>query len=89
MDVVSVPVALATEESELLAQETAAVVLLVIAAGVAVLAKRINFPYTVALVLAGFGATTLGDLVAVDVSPELILALLVPPLLFEATLHLP
>ncbi|MDH3682063.1 MAG: Na+/H+ antiporter, partial [Acidimicrobiia bacterium] len=48
-----------------------------------------NFPYTVALVLAGFGATTLGDLVAVDVSPELILALLVPPLLFEATLHLP
>lgn len=89
MDVVSVTVALAVEESELLAQETAAVVLLVIAAGVAVLAKRVNFPYTVALVLAGFVATTLGDLVAVDVSPELILALLVPPLLFEATLHLP
>ncbi|MEM8926357.1 MAG: Na+/H+ antiporter [Actinomycetota bacterium] len=80
---------LAAEESELVRQEIAAVVLLAIAAGVAVVAKRLRFPYTVALVLAGFGASTLGDLVAVDVSPDLILALLVPPLLFEATLHLP
>ncbi len=77
------------EGSSLLRQETAAVVLLAIAAGVAVLAKRVNFPYTVALVIAGFIASTFGDLVAVDVSPDLILALLVPPLLFEATLHLP
>jgi CPA1 family monovalent cation:H+ antiporter len=80
---------LAAEESDFIRQETAAVVLLAIAAGVAVVAKRIKFPYTVALVIAGFGAVTLGELVAVDVSPELILALLVPPLLFEATLHLP
>lgn len=80
---------LAAEESELIRQETAAVILLAIAAGVAVIAKRLRFPYTVALVLAGFGASTLGDLVRVDVSPDLILALLVPPLLFEATLHLP
>ncbi len=80
---------LAAEESQLLSQEIAAVVLLAIAAGVAVLAKRLQFPYTVALVLAGLGASVLGDLVAVDISPDLILALLVPPLLFEATLHLP
>ncbi len=81
---------LAAEESgELIRQEIAAVVLLAIAAGVAVVAKRLRFPYTVALVLAGFAAALLGDLVAVDVSPDLILALLVPPLLFEATLHLP
>ena len=82
---------LATEEtsSALLRQETAAVVMLAIAAGVAVLAKRLKFPYTVALVLAGLGATALGELVEVEVSPDLILALLVPPLLFEATLHLP
>ena len=81
----------ATDEagSELLAQETAAIILLVLAAGVAVVADRLKFPYTVALVLAGFGASTLGDVVAVDVSADLILALLVPPLLFEATLHLP
>ena len=77
------------EESNLVSQEIAAVVLLAIAAGVAVVAARLRFPYTVALVLAGFGASALGDLVAVDVSPDLILALLVPPLLFEATLHLP
>jgi len=43
---------LAAEESTLLAQETAAVVLLAIAAGVAVLAARLKFPYTVALVIA-------------------------------------
>ncbi|MGI9613615.1 MAG: Na+/H+ antiporter [Acidimicrobiales bacterium] len=84
---------LAVEDGEapsaLLRNETAAVILLGIAAVVAVIADRLKFPYTVALVIAGFFAATLGDLVAVDVSPDLILALLVPPLLFEATLHLP
>lgn len=84
-----VAVLLATEQSALVRTEIAAVILLAIAASVALLAKRLNFPYTVALVLAGFGASVLGDLVAVDVSPEVILTLLVPPLLFEATLHLP
>ncbi len=79
----------AEEPSTLLAQETAAVVLLAIAAVVAVIAARVKFPYTVALVIAGFGAAALGELVAVDISPDLILALLVPPLLFEATLYLP
>ncbi|MEZ5229996.1 MAG: Na+/H+ antiporter [Acidimicrobiales bacterium] len=75
--------------SNLLRLEQAAVILLAIAAGVAVLASRLRFPFTVALVIAGFGATLLGDLVEVEVSPDLILGLLVPPLLFEATLHLP
>lgn len=84
-----VTVLLATEQSALVRTEIAAVILLAIAASVALLAKRLNFPYTVALVLAGFGASVLGDLVAVDVSPEVMLTLLVPPLLFEATLHLP
>ncbi len=77
------------EISNLIKTETAAVVLIAIAAGVAVLARRAAFPFTVALVLAGFGASALGELVAVDVSHDLILFLLVPPLLFEATLHLP
>lgn len=75
--------------SEFLRQEIAAVVLVAIAAVVAVLAARVRFPFTVALVVAGLLATFLGDLVAVDVSADLILALLVPPLLFEATLQLP
>ncbi len=85
----SVLAILAAEESALLRQETAAIVLLAIAAVVAVIASRLKFPFTVALVIAGFAASTLGELVAVEVSPDLILALLVPPLLFEATLHLP
>jgi len=85
---------LATEadavSSTLIDNEIAAVVLLVIAAGVAVVAKRLRFPFTVALVLAGFAASALGDLVRVEAfSAEVILFLLVPPLLFEATLHLP
>ena len=82
-------VMLATEESALISTEIAAVLLLAIAAVVAVIVQRIKFPYTVALVIAGFVASTLTDLVEVDVSADLILALLVPPLLFEATLHLP
>ena len=51
---------LAAEESELIRQEIAAVILLAIAAGVAVVAKRLRFPYTVALVLAGFAAVDAG-----------------------------
>ncbi len=75
--------------STLIRTEAAIVVLIAIAAFVAVLARRFQFPFTVALVIAGFAATSLGDLVAIDVSPDLILFLLVPPLLFEATLHIP
>ncbi|MGI9610046.1 MAG: Na+/H+ antiporter, partial [Acidimicrobiia bacterium] len=50
---------------------------------------RARFPFTVALVLAGFVAAGFGEIVDVEVSADLILALLVPPLLFEATLNLP
>lgn len=79
----------AAEESTLVQTETAMVILFAIAAGVAVLSRAFGFPNTVALVLAGFAASAMGEIVAIDVSPELIMALLVPPLLFEATLHLP
>ncbi len=84
---------LAAEEgeavSEFIAQESAVVVLLAIAALVAVVAKRLRFPFTVALVVVGLFASVLGELVAVEISPDVILFLLVPPLLFEATLQLP
>jgi CPA1 family monovalent cation:H+ antiporter len=84
---------LAAEEGEglsrFLEQETAVVVLLAIAALVAVVANRLRFPFTVALVVVGLFASVLGELVAVDISAEIILFLLVPPLLFEATLNLP
>lgn len=77
------------ELSEFIAQESAVVVLLAIAALVAVVAKRLRFPFTVALVVVGLFASVLGELVAVEISPDVILFLLVPPLLFEATLQLP
>lgn len=75
--------------SELIQQEVALVLLLAIAAGVAIIARRISFPFTVALVVAGFLAAGLPELFDITASPDLILSLLVPPLLFEATLHLP
>ena len=84
---------LAAEEgqqvSEFIAQESAVVLMLAIAALVAVVANRLRFPFTVALVVVGLLASVLGSVVAVDVSPDVILFLLVPPLLFEATLQLP
>lgn len=81
----------ATEEgaSELIHQEVAVILLLAIAAGVAVIARRLSFPFTVLLVVAGFFAAGLPELFDITASPDLILSLLVPPLLFEATLHLP
>ncbi len=77
------------EVSEFIAQESAVVIMLAIAALVAVVAKRLRFPFTVALVVVGLLASVLGEVVSVDVSPDVILFLLVPPLLFEATLQLP
>lgn len=84
---------LATEASDgasLLEIELGLVILLAITAGVALLVKRIRLPYTVALVLVGLAFAFLpADFVNIDINAELILSLLVPPLLFEATLHIP
>ncbi|HZD11281.1 MAG TPA: Na+/H+ antiporter [Candidatus Binatia bacterium] len=65
------------------------VLLLSIAAAVAVLVRRVGrFPYTVALVLAGLLLSLFPDFIGVPISSELILAILVPPLVFEASLHI-
>lgn len=76
------------QESGLIQQEIGFVILLTIAAGVAILSRRIRFPYTVALVLAGLVLAFFPNFLELDVSSDLILAVLVPPLLFEATLHI-
>ncbi len=71
--------------------ELAFVTLLSIAALVAILLQRIRLPYTVALVLVGLALALFGDHLRIDpdlVSGDVILFLLVPPLIFEATLHL-
>lgn len=77
------------EEGALIQQELGFVILLSIAALVAIFVRRIRLPYTVALVLVGLLLSLFPNLIEFEISSELILALLVPPLLFEATLHLP
>lgn len=69
--------------------ELAFVILLSIAALVAILVRRfVRLPYTVALVLVGFLLSLFPDFLQVTVSSNLILAILVPPLVFEASLHI-
>jgi len=67
--------------------EEVIVVLLLIASVVAVLARRFRIPYTVGLVLIGLALSLLSP-TKISISPQIILALLVPPLIFEAAFHL-
>ncbi len=83
------PATAATESGGLLATELTYVALLSIAALVALLIRRVRLPYTVALVLAGLVlALAPTDFLAVSISSQLFFSLLVPPLIFEAALHL-
>ncbi len=61
--------------------------LLLTASVAAVIARRLRIPYTVGLVLMGLVIALLypGEL---EISPQIILALLVPPLVFEASFHI-
>lgn len=73
----------------LISAEITVVGLLSIAAVVAIVAKRIKAPFTVALVIAGLGLAFVDALPDIELSKDLILGVLVPPLIFEATMHLP
>ncbi len=73
---------------ELLVVETLVILLLLIVSIVAIVVRRIRVPYTVALVLVGLFITTFEQDIAIEVTDELILALFVPPLIFEAAFHL-
>ena len=72
---------------DIITVEQITVVLLLIASAVAVLARRLQIPYTVGLVLIGLALSLLSSTV-IRISPQIILALLVPPLIFEAAFHL-
>jgi CPA1 family monovalent cation:H+ antiporter len=72
---------------EFLAAETLVIVLILVATLVAIAVRRIRVPYTVALVLVGLFITVQRPL-DIEVTPELILSLFVPPLIFEAAFHL-
>jgi CPA1 family monovalent cation:H+ antiporter len=67
--------------------ETLIIELLLIVSVVAVAVRRLRIPYTVALVFAGL-LITFQTTIKFELTPELILALFVPPLVFEAAFHL-
>ncbi len=73
--------------NEIIQIETLVLELLLIVSVVAILVRRFRIPYTVALVLAGLALSFRSPL-RIDLTPELILSLLIPPLVFEAAYHL-
>jgi len=62
--------------------------LLFVACIVAMLARRVGFPYAVGLVAAGVALSLAGLRSGLSLTPELIFTFLLPPLVFEASLHL-
>jgi CPA1 family monovalent cation:H+ antiporter len=72
---------------EFLTIEALVIVLVLVATLVAVVVRRIRLPYTVSLVLVGL-FISIQRPVAIEVTPELILSIFVPPLIFEAAFHL-
>lgn len=70
-----------------LATETLIIELLLVVSLVALVVRRFRVPYTVALVVVGL-LITFQQPLDFDLTPDLILALFVPPLLFEAAFHL-
>ena len=74
--------------SVLVQTEEIIIILLVIAAVVSVVTSRLRIPYTIGLVIVGLVLTLIGKVPVFTVTPEIILAILVPPLVFEAAFHL-
>jgi monovalent cation:H+ antiporter, CPA1 family len=64
------------------------VVLFVVAAAVAIAARRLRVPYTVALVLAGLGLGALRLLEPPHLTRELLFTVFLPGLIFEAAFHI-
>lgn len=72
---------------QFLATETLVIELLLVVSLVAIGVRRLRLPYTVALVIVGL-LITFNQEVRFELTPELILALFVPPLVFEAAFHI-
>lgn len=70
-----------------LSTETLVIELLLVVSLVAIAVRRLRIPYTVALVVVGLLLTTQQP-IDLSLAPEVILALLVPPLVFEAAFHI-
>jgi len=67
--------------------ETLIIELLLIVSLVALVVRRLRIPYTVALVVVGL-LITFQQPQEISLTPELILSLFIPPLVFEAAFHL-
>jgi len=65
-----------------------ALVLLLVAAVVAMLTRRLRLPYSVGLVLAGMGLALVPQAHRIAFTPDILFDVLLPPLLFEAALSL-
>ncbi len=72
---------------QFLATETLIIELLLVVSLVALAVRRLRIPYTVALVVVGL-LITFQQPLEIDLTPELILSLFIPPLVFEAAFHL-
>ena len=70
-----------------LSTETLIIELLLIVSIVALAVRRLRVPYTVALVVVGL-LITFQSPIEIELTPELIMALFIPPLVFEAAFHL-
>lgn len=63
-------------------------VLLLVAAVVAMLARRLHIPYSIGLVLAGVGLALLPFSPTIELTKNLIFTAFLPPLIFEAAIYL-
>ena len=75
--------------SEIFVIEVYAVALLAIATLVGIVTQRLRMPYTVGLVAVGTALAVLYQQFQIEIEPDLILGIFVPPLIFEAAFHLP
>ena len=76
------------EVSQIVLAEEAIIALLLIASLVAIFVRRYRLPYTVGLVGIGLLISAIFEPLPNPISPDIILSLLVPPLVFEAAFHL-
>lgn len=88
-------VLLQTGESDVIQIEIAVILSLVIITGISLLVRKLKFPYTVTLVLAGLLLAFITNILPTNfsspsqfISSELILAIFVTPLVFEGALHI-
>jgi CPA1 family monovalent cation:H+ antiporter len=63
-------------------------IILLVASVVAILSRKLRVPYSVGLVAAGIGLTWLGAPIDLVLTPKLIFAFLLPPLIFEAAMQI-